>query len=165
MEAILASLGDRVRVIDNGVGDIGEADVLLARSAKAFIVGFNVKCPNSVAQLAATEKVVFRTYTIIYELLDELEEVVTGMKEVISQERELGTGTIVAQFPFEKTRIAGTHVTVGRLARGDSVKIIRGETEIGRAKIKSIRKEKPKQQKWKLAASAASFWTAKLIFS
>lgn len=147
MEAILASLGDRVRVIDNGIGDIGEADVLLARSAKAFIVGFNVKCPNSVVQLAATEKVVFRAYTIIYELLDELEEVVTGMKEVISQERELGTGTIVAQFPFEKTRIAGTHVTVGRLARGDSVKIIRGETEIGRAKIKSIRKGKTETTK------------------
>jgi translation initiation factor IF-2 len=54
--------------------------VLLARSTKAFIVGFNVNCSPSVAKLAETEKVIYRTYTIIYELLDELAEVVSGMK-------------------------------------------------------------------------------------
>jgi translation initiation factor IF-2 len=142
MEAIMASLGDRVRVIGMGIGDIGEADVLAARSSKAFIVGFNVKCPNAVTKLAQTEKVVFRTYNIIYELLDELAEVVSGMKEVLTQERELGVGTVIAEFPYEKTRIAGTHVVSGRLARGDSVKIMRGDVEVGRAKIKSIRRGK-----------------------
>ncbi len=147
LEAILASLGDRVRVVEGGVGDIGEADVLQARGSKAFIVGFNVKASGAVSMLAQTEKVVFRTYTIIYELLDELAEVVSGMKEVISQERELGMGTIIAEFPFEKSRIAGTKIVSGRLAKGDSVKILRGETEVGRAKIKSIRKGKSETTK------------------
>lgn len=147
MEAIMASLDERVRVVESAVGDIGEADILLARGAKAFIVGFNVKAPNAVAKLAQTEKVVYRTYTIIYELLDELAEVVSGMKEVISQERELGQGAIIAEFPFEKTRIAGTRIMSGRLAKGDSIKILRGETEIGRAKIKSIRKGKEETTK------------------
>ncbi len=142
LEAIVASLGDRVRVIGSGIGDIGEADVLAARSSKAFIVGFNVKCPNAVSKLAQTEKVVFRTYNIIYELLDELAEVVSGMKEVLTQERELGVGTVIAEFPYEKTRIAGTRVVSGRLARGDTVKIVRDEVEVGRAKIKSIRRGK-----------------------
>lgn len=147
LEAIVASLGERVRVVESGVGDIGEADVLLARSSKSFIVGFNVKSPSSVMKLAQTEKVVFRTYSIIYELLDELEEVVSGMKEVLTQERELGTGTIIAEFPYEKTRIAGTRVLSGRLAKGDMIKIMRGETEVGRAKIKSIRKGKDEATK------------------
>ena len=142
LEAITASLDERVNVVEKGVGDIKEADVLLARGTKAFIVGFNVNCPPSVAKLASTEKVIFRTYTIIYELLDELAEVVSGMKEVLTQERELGTGVIIAQFPYEKTRIAGTQVTMGRLAKGDTVKITRGETEVGRAKIKSVRRGK-----------------------
>ncbi len=142
LEAVLAALHKKIKVVYAGVGDIGDADVLMAKSAKAFIVGFNVKCPSAVEKLATTEKVIFRTYTIIYELLDELSEVVSGMKEVLTKERELGTGTIIAEFPFEKLRIAGTKVLGGRLARGDSVKIMRGEEEIGRAKIKSLRKGK-----------------------
>ena len=139
IEAIVASLSDRIKIVGMGVGDISEADILLARGAKAFVVGFNVKCPSAVAKLAQTEKVIFRIYTIIYELLDELADVVSGMKEVMAAERELGVGTIIAEFPYEKTRIAGTRVTQGRLARGDTVKIVRAEAEVGRTKIKSVR--------------------------
>lgn len=152
LEAITASLGQRVRLIGSNVGDITEADVLMARGAKAFIVGFNVKCPASVVKLAQAEKVIYRTYNIIYELLDEVAEVVSGMKEVLTQERELGVGKIIAEFPFEKTRIAGTRVISGRLARGDSVKIIRDEAEIGRAKIKSIRKGKEETTKMEVGS-------------
>jgi translation initiation factor IF-2 len=142
LEAILASLDARVKVVEKGVGDIREADVLLARSTKAFIVGFNVNCPPTVAKLASTEKVIYRTYTIIYELLDELAEVVSGMKEVLTAERELGTGLIIARFPYEKTQIAGTRITTGRIAKGDTVKIMRKEIEVGRARIKSVRRGK-----------------------
>jgi translation initiation factor IF-2 len=142
MEAIIAALPKQIDLITAGIGDISEADVLTAKSTKAIIVGFNVKCPSSVEKLATAEKVVFRVYTIIYELLDELTEVVSGLKEVLSIERELGLGTIIAEFPFEKSRIAGTKLVSGRLARGDSVKLMRGEEEIARAKIKSIRKGK-----------------------
>lgn len=142
LEAIVSSINERVKVVASGVGDITEADVFLARGTKSFIVGFNVKCPSGAAKLAQTEKVVYRTYTIIYELLDELTEVVSGMKEVLSQERELGVGVIIAEFPYEKTRIAGVRVSSGRLARGDSVRIVREENEVGRAKIKTIRRGK-----------------------
>jgi len=142
IEAITASLGERVNVVFQAVGEISEKDVLLARSTHAFIVGFNVKCPPAVAKLAQTEKVVHRIYTIIYELLDELREVVLGMKEVLGQERELGEGIIIAEFPFEKNRIAGTKVKSGRLAKGDTVKIMRDNVEIARAKVKSVRKGK-----------------------
>lgn len=142
LEAVIASLHPRIHIIQSGVGDITEADIQHAKSSKAFVVGFNVKANNTVTKVAQQEKVVFRTYGIIYELLDELAEVVEGMKEVLSGERELGVGTIIAEFPFEKQRVAGTRVTEGRLARGDQVKIMRGEDEVGRAKIKSLRTAK-----------------------
>ncbi|MBI4066538.1 hypothetical protein HY411_02370, partial [Candidatus Gottesmanbacteria bacterium] len=104
-----------------------------------IVVGFGVGAKAAVVKLAETEKVVYRTYRIIYELLDELGEVVAGLKEVLREERELGVGHIIAEFPYEKQRIAGTKVASGRLARGDSVKIMRGDTEVARAKIKSLR--------------------------
>ena len=142
MEAIIAALPKQIDLITAGIGEISEADVLTAKSTKAIIVGFNVKCPASAEKLAVAEKVVFRVYTIIYELLDELTEVVSGLKEVLAVERELGLGMIIAEFPFEKSRIAGTKLVSGRLARGDSVKLMRGDEEIERAKIKTIRKGK-----------------------
>lgn len=142
MEAIKAALSERIQIVSEGFGDINEADVLSARSNKAFIVGFNVVCKGSAAKLAETEKVIYRTYTIIYELLDEMEDVVLGMKEVISGEREMGTGEIIAFFPFDNQQIAGTKIITGRLAKGDLVKIMRAEAEIGRAKIKTLRQGK-----------------------
>jgi len=126
-------------MVSSGIGDINDADVLLAKSSGSIIIGFNVSAKPPVAKLAQTEKVIFRTYKIIYELLDELKDVVSGLKEVLVEERELGVGQIIAEFPFEKTRIAGTKIASGRLAKGDSVKIMRNQTEVGRAKIKSLR--------------------------
>lgn len=142
LEAIQASLDQRVKVVASSVGAISENDVLTAKSTKAFVVGFAVKVPAEVMKLAQTEKVVVRTYPIIYELLDELAEVVSGMKELLAGERELGIGTITAEFPFNDDKIAGVKVLDGRFAKGDTVKIIRNDVEIGRAKIKTVRQAK-----------------------
>lgn len=142
LEAVKASLGKRVIVVHAGIGDITEADILLAKSSKSIVLGLHVVCKPNVQLLAQTEKVIYRTYTIIYKLLDELKEVILGLKEVKFEERELGRGQIIAEFPFEDSRIAGTKVLSGRLARGDTVRILRDETEISRVKIKSIRQGK-----------------------
>ena len=139
LEAVRSSLPEQITMVSSGIGDINDADVLLAKSSGSIIIGFNVSAKPPVAKLAQTEKVIFRTYKIIYELLDELKDVVSGLKEVLVEERELGVGQIIAEFPFEKTRIAGTKIASGRLAKGDSVKIMRNQTEVGRAKIKSLR--------------------------
>jgi translation initiation factor IF-2 len=147
LEAVADKLTQGVKIVSSGVGDIREADVLLAKSAGAIIIGFGVKAPGSVAKLAAAEKVIFRTYTLIYELLDEISDVLSGMETVFAVERELGKGEIIAEFPFDKKRIAGTKVLSGRLAKGDTVKIIRGDEEIGRARIASMRKGKEEATK------------------
>jgi len=147
IEAIMGALDPRIVLVDIGIGDITEADILLAKSCKAFVIGFNVVCKGTVVKLAETEKVVYRTYTIIYELLDELSEVVESIEDVLVLEREIGQATIIAEFPYEHTKVAGVRVTSGRLARGDMIKLIRQETEVMRAKIKSIRRGKDEVSK------------------
>ncbi len=134
LEAIVAKIPPNVNLISSSVGEISEADILLARSTKAIVLGFNVKISSQAQKLAEVEKVLARTYKIIYELLDELSDAASGMLEPIVTEEILGKGQIVAEFPFEKSKIVGTRVTEGRIARGDLVKI--GELK---SKIKSVR--------------------------
>lgn len=164
LEAILAAFSDRIDVIGKGIGDITEADILLAKSAQAFVVGFNVGYKPQVEKLAQTEKVVFRTYRIIYELLDELSEVVSGMKEVLAVERELGRATILAEFPFDNQRVAGVKVDSGRLVRSDQVKLVRDEKEIGRAKIKTIRQGKAEVSKVEAGTECGILFDRKVDF-
>ncbi|MFC1626902.1 translation initiation factor IF-2 [Patescibacteria group bacterium] len=142
LEAVREALGDQVLIVNSGVGDITEKDVQVAKSSTAFIVGFNVTCNSTVKRLAEYEKVIYRTYNIIYKLLEELQEVIEGMEEVLTKEREIGKGTIIAEFPFNNQRVAGTKIVSGRLARGDMIKILRDGEEIQKTKIKSIRQGK-----------------------
>lgn len=139
LEAITEALPAEIDIVTQAVGDISEADVLMAKSTGSFVIGFNVRAKPDIEKLASTERVVLRTYAIIYELIDELADVVTGMAEVLTKERELGKGTVIAEFPFNGMRIAGIKVLSGRIARGDQVRVERKEKEIGRAKIKSVR--------------------------
>jgi len=143
LEAVLEALPrEDIDVVRAALGEITEADILEARATGAVVIGFNVKLGAGSERLATHEKVVFRTYSIIYELLEEMEDVVAGMEDLLTHERELGRGEVIAEFPYEKDRIAGTKVASGRLAKGDMVRIMRGETEVGRARIKSIRQGK-----------------------
>ncbi|MBI4065164.1 hypothetical protein HY409_02245 [Candidatus Gottesmanbacteria bacterium] len=165
IEAITAALPKRVKIVSVGIGDVSEADILRAKPARAIVIGFNVGVAASVAKLAQTEKVIYRTYTIIYKLLEELTDVVAGLKEIVAQERELGAGQIIAEFPFEKDRIAGTKVISGRLAKGDSVKVMHGQTEVGRTKIKSLRHGKDSITKVELGNECGIFLEPKVDFT
>ena len=133
---------EKVEIVRTGLGDITEADILEAKATGSVMIGFNVKANAPIEKLARVEKVIYRTYSIIYELLDEMKDVVDGMTEVLSLERELGKGIIIAEFPFDKDRIAGTKISAGRLARGDSVRIMRKDEEIARVRIKSLHRGK-----------------------
>jgi translation initiation factor IF-2 len=164
LEAILNSLDPRIVIVSQGIGIITETDILLAKASKAFVIGFNVKIPTDVEKLAQTEKVVIRAYTIIYELLNELSEVVAGIKEVLHIERQLGQGVVVAEFPFDENRIAGTHVTEGRVARGDLVKIMRGDVLVAKSKIKSIRHNKDEVNKVEAGGDCGILFDKKVDF-
>ena len=134
MEAITGKIPENVNLIDISTGDISEKDVLLAKSTKAIILGFNVKASSSTLKLAQTEKVLIRTYKIIYKLLEELQDAAEGVLLDSQPEEVMGTGQILAIFPYEKMLVAGVKITDGRMAKGDLVKI---KTQT--SKIKSVR--------------------------
>lgn len=138
LEAITNSLPSDVYIIQEKTGDVAEADVLLAKSTKAIVLGFNVKIRPDVQKLAMAEKVLVRNYTIIYELIDEIQDVIDG-RNLALMEQVYGEATIQAIFPYEKTQVAGIKVRDGRIAKGDRIRIMRGEEIIGESAISSLR--------------------------
>ena len=164
LEAITTSLGKGAVIVKSGIGPVNEEDILLAKSTGSFVIGFNTKSKHEVINLAETEGVIVRNYTIIYELLDELTEALSGIQEVLTRERELGKGTIIAEFPYDGKRIAGVKVTEGRLAKGDQVKVMRQDAEVGRARIKSLRKGKNETTKIEGGAECGILFDNKVDF-
>lgn len=141
LEAIKNSLPEGVTVISEGQGDITLADVLLAKDLEALILGFKVGIAPDVKRLAESEKVFYKTYRIIYELLDEIDDVQAMISEE-GQEVVRGRGTVLAEFPTNEGKILGIKVDEGRLAVGDDVRIVHGEKVIGESKIASIKRGK-----------------------
>ncbi len=138
LEAIVGSLPQNTEIVHTGVGPISESDILLAKSTGAFVIGFNTSAPAAVKKLANIEKVRMKTYNIIYELLDQINEVVELINTPIEEE-EFGKAEIIAQFEAAGERIAGCRVAEGFITRGSQIKLLRRDAEIGRTRIKSMR--------------------------
>lgn len=139
LEAILHALPPDLEIITQGVGEISGSEILLAKTSQAVVLGFNLKPSSAVKKLAETEGVLIKTYDVIYELLTELGEVILAQKTPPEQSEILGRAKIAALFPFNNERVAGCQVIEGRISRGDTVKILRNEVELGRSKIKSLK--------------------------
>lgn len=138
LEALTVVLSSKVDIILSGVGNISESDILLAKTAKTIIVGFNIEPSQNVVKLANSEKVLIKTFHLIYKLFEELDEVIEAIKKG-NLVTILGEAKIIEIFSYKEDKIAGVKVVSGRIARGDQVKLVRGDEEIGRAKIKSLR--------------------------
>ncbi len=141
LEAIVNKIPERIKVAMTKTGDIETSDVLFAKSVGAIILGFNIKIKPEVVKLAATEKVILKNYLIIYEMMDEIQDLLDG-KILSLQEEVFGTAKVLARFPFEKTEVLGIAVTDGRIARGDRVRVMRKDEVIGEANISSVRQGK-----------------------
>lgn len=141
LEALKYSLPEGVFLMQAKTGDVSEADVLMAKTAKAFVLTFNVKLKPEVIKFAMTEKVLLKNYTIIYELLDELKDAVDG-KVLAGMEQLYGAAQIQATFPFEKSTVLGIKVIEGRIAKGDKIRIMRNDIVIGESNVVSLRQGK-----------------------
>lgn len=140
-EAIKGALPEDVEVIFEGRGEISASDILMARDFGAIVVGFNVEIEKQAKALADANKTFYRTYKIIYELLDELGDAVLLLKER-AQRKILGKGQILASFEGNEGQILGLRVTEGRLVVGDRIVIVHGEEESNEAKIISLKQAK-----------------------
>jgi translation initiation factor IF-2 len=129
-----------VKVIHSGVGSITESDILLASAAEAICVGFNVKAEPGARKEAERRKVEIRTYTIIYELIEDIEAAVKGMLEPKFQEEY--QGTVEIRMVFNLTRyglVAGSHCTDGRITRNSRVRVRRGDEIVYEGKVASLK--------------------------
>lgn len=130
-----------VRIIFSGTGNISDMDIDRASASHGIVIGFNVGTAPSALKVAEADHILIRNYKIIYELADELEEVVEGMLVSGALEEVFGTAQIIAEFPFGKNeRIAGCKVLDGAISKGPKVRIVRGGEVIVEGKIKSLKK-------------------------
>lgn len=144
LEAIVSSLPPNMTIIEKGTGSITEGDILLAKSTKAITVGFNAKVSPSVVKLAQTEGVIIKTYTLIYELLQELLEVAKDLEsgKAPSSKKLGGRAEIIASFPYKDGKILGVRVIEGTLRRGATVELEKDGSVLGSSTTASIRQGK-----------------------
>ncbi len=149
VEAVQAELAKiehpevRVNVIHAAVGGITENDVMLASASNAMVVGFNVR-PNAEARaLAEREGVEIRTYRVIYQLTEDIEQALVGMLKPVTEEVTLGEAEVRALIKISRVgTVAGSYVTSGVVRRGASVRVIRQGAIVYETTIDSLRRFK-----------------------
>lgn len=142
----LAKLGNdevTIDIIHSAVGGIKESDVLLAETAGAIIIGFNVRPDTNAKALAAQKKIDIRFYDIIYNAIEDVEKAVKGMLEPKFNEVTLGSAEIRRVYKIKGVgTIAGCYVVDGKIARNAKARLIRNGTVEYTGEIASLRHEK-----------------------
>ncbi len=142
LDAIVESLATNENIIiqSAGIGEITKSDIFLAKTTRSLVIGFSVPVENISRELAKQEKVIIKTYTIIYELLEELEEVSTLLQERENQEKNLkGEAKVLATFIIENETIFGAKITKGKINNGDQIELYRNDKPIGKTKLVSLK--------------------------
>lgn len=133
----------QVNIIHKGVGAITESDVLLASASDAVIIGFNVRPAGNARQLADKEEIDVRTYSIIYDAINDLKDAMEGMLSPELKEEINGTAEIRETFKISKIgTIAGCMVTSGKIYRSSGVRLIRDGVVIFTGELASLKRFK-----------------------
>ena len=131
------------KIIHVGVGDISEADVMLAAASNALILGFTVKEDGNALASAEREGVTIKKYDIIYQLLEDIEKTLLSLLEPEVKEVELGKAEVRQVFTIGKTnKIAGCYVTEGKIVRSKDAVLYRDGQEIFRGAIDQLKRFK-----------------------
>lgn len=133
----------KTKIIHVGVGDISEADVMLASASNALILGFTVKEDANALAAAEKEGVTIKKYDIIYQILEDIEKTMLSLLEPEVKEVELGKAEIRQVFTIGKTtKIAGCYVTEGKIVRSKDAVLYRDGKEIFRGAIDQLKRFK-----------------------
>jgi len=133
----------KIEVMHSGLGNITEGDILLASTAGAVILGFNVKAPQKILSMAKMEKVEIRLYSVIYHLVEDIEKAVKGKIGPQYQETLVGKVEILQKFKISKVGIvAGCVVREGKVTRKSKIKVMRGSDLAFEGEIESLKRIK-----------------------
>jgi translation initiation factor IF-2 len=136
---------DKVRldIILSSVGAVSESDVLLASASKAIIIAFNVRPDRKAIELAEHENVEIRSYSVIYELTDDVKKLMTGLLEPVLKETVLGHADVRETFRIKGVgMIAGCRVADGIIRRDANVRVVRDGVLVYSGKVQSLRRFK-----------------------
>ena len=146
VEALAASLlkidveGVRVNVVHSAVGAINESDITLAEASDAVVIGFNVRPTPQARQQAETDEVEIRLHSIIYKVIEEIEDAMKGMLDPEFEEKIIGEAVIRETFKVSKVgTIGGFMVTSGKITRESSARVIRDGVVIFDGKLASLK--------------------------
>lgn len=133
----------RINVIHGAVGAVNETDVMLASTANAIVIGFNVRPDKNAIKLADTEEVDLRLYRVIYDAIDDVKKAMEGMLAPEFKEKVVGNAEIRNTFKIPSgATVAGSYVTDGKIARNNEVRVIRDGIVVFEGKIGSLRRFK-----------------------
>jgi len=133
----------QVNIIHKAVGAITESDVLLATASNAIIIGFNVRPTGNANEIASREEIDIRTYSIIYDAIDDLKDAMEGMLSPEMKEEVTGNVEIRETFKISKVgTIAGCMVTDGKIYRKSKIRLIRDGVVIYTGELASLKRFK-----------------------
>ncbi len=133
----------KVHVLDAAVGAITESDVTLANASKGLIIGFNVRANPQAREMAKRDGVEIRYYSIIYNVIDDVKLVLTGMLAPDLREKFLGNAQILQVFNITKVgKVAGCKITDGIVKRGAKVRLLRDNVVIHEGSLKTLKRIK-----------------------
>jgi len=149
VEAIVSSLNklstDEVsaQILMSAVGGITESDVTLAAASSAIVIGFNVRANKQATELATRDGIEIRYYNIIYDLVDDVKNAMSGLLKPERRETFIGNAEILEVFQITKVgKVAGCRVTEGIVERGAGVRLIRDNVVIHEGKLKTLKRFK-----------------------
>ena len=139
----IAREGGRVNVVHAAVGGINENDITLADATGSVVVGFNVRPDPNARRAAAAAGIEVLTYSIIYELLDEMEQMLVGRLAPTREETLVGVAQVRAIFRVPRLgAVAGCYVTEGSIARDARARVVRGGSVVYDGRVASLRRFK-----------------------
>ncbi len=132
-----------VNILHSGVGGITESDVILANASNALILGFNVRANLQARELSLTNGIELKYYSVIYDLIDDVKSILSGMLSPILSEKVIGTAEIRQIFEISSVgKVAGCMVTHGVIKRVAKVRVLRDNVVIHTGNVKSIYRKK-----------------------
>lgn len=132
----------KIKLIHGAVGGINESDVLLASTAQGIIIGFNVRPDGGASRLAKEKGIEIKSYSIIYELIDDIKKALSGLLAPTVTEKEMGRAEVRNVFNVPKGTIAGCFVQDGKIARNSTLRLVRDGKVIYTGKLASLKRFK-----------------------
>ncbi len=146
INAALAQLGSdevRARLVHVGVGGITESDISLASTSGAVVLGFNVRANAQARAAAERDGIEVRDYAVIYDLVDDMRQAMSGLLAPTRRETFLGNAEILEVFNISKVgKVAGCRVTEGKVERGAHVRLIRDNVVIHEGELSTLKRFK-----------------------